>query len=528
MFRVRRLLGWAVFLGFLGAVGVGVFHFVRYRPRCTIPELLFVMHLSGDGSRLVTIKPPGNNQVHARTPVQVWDTHSGSLMREMFGEGPGWFEFSPDGRTMAAGLEDGTVWLADWQAGTQRQVDDLKLAPLPHRAPWPRHWFSPKGRWLFVGDEDKPGYVVNVATGKVAMRLKVKFFRFNADERFAFVHSGDKIEVWDLEALDKVAVLASESDWINMSPDGRSLVTRRTLPPPAPMHAAPVQGIDVWDLRTFKPRFHRELSPPGYWQADYAPDGRTLALWSFSDLAILDANTGRLLGAYTMEQCRVAGFSADGALWFSAHGPQFAERVTMFDAATGRVLWEKPGRCSFEFIGADRILHQERRKPPQLIDARSGEPRGTLPNAFAAAPTDLELWDSGGWIRDCKQTSDGRHFVFAGRQQRLHEARFWERWFAKWWPERFGDNVPGLVVMESATGRELLRLANAGNQSVWLRLSDNAGTLVTVDAFDDGRRLVRVWDVQPTRAWLWAVGVATATGSGLLALRWAWRRRKAL
>ena len=45
--------GWAVFLGLLGAVGFGVFHVVRYRPRCVIEGPARHLHLSADGSRLV-------------------------------------------------------------------------------------------------------------------------------------------------------------------------------------------------------------------------------------------------------------------------------------------------------------------------------------------------------------------------------------------------------------------------------------------------------------------------------------------
>jgi len=98
MSRVRRLLGWAVFLGFLAAVGVGVFHFVRYRPRCTIPELLFVQHLSADGSRLVTVTGPKLNDAHNRGPLQVWDTHRGHVVHELFRDiAAGWFECSPNG-----------------------------------------------------------------------------------------------------------------------------------------------------------------------------------------------------------------------------------------------------------------------------------------------------------------------------------------------------------------------------------------------------------------------------------------------
>ena len=49
-----------------------------------------------------------------------------------------------------------------------------------------------------------------------------------------------------------------------------------------------------------------------------------------------------------------------------------------------------------------------------------------------------------------------RLFGFApGTFSRTREAFFWEAWFEKQWPELFGDGLPGVLVMESATGRGL-------------------------------------------------------------------------
>ena len=64
MRTVRRLLSWTLFLGCLTALGVGVFVFVRQRPRCTIKGSLAQMHLSSDGSRLLTLTEPKGNALH--------------------------------------------------------------------------------------------------------------------------------------------------------------------------------------------------------------------------------------------------------------------------------------------------------------------------------------------------------------------------------------------------------------------------------------------------------------------------------
>src|SRR5262249_12455129 len=123
-------------------------------------------------------------------------------------------------------------------------------------------------------------------------------------------------------------------------------------------------------------------------------------------------------------------------------------------------------------------------------------------------------------------TPDGRHCLFLGVLQRKREY-FWEAWLDKLWPDLFGDNLHCALVMESATGRELFRLFKQGRANYIL--SEDASTLVSVEPVEipDYGCVMRVCDVSPARAWRWAVGVAAATGLALLALRWAWRRRKA-
>ena len=77
--------------------------------------------------------------------------------------------------------------------------------------------------------------------------------------------------------------------------------------------------------------------------------------------------------------------------------------------------------------------------------------------------------------------------------------------------------------MESATGRELFRVTDCGR--AWHALSDDAGTLITADVVDDdGTSMIRVWDVAPTKAWLWAAGSALGAGLVLRFLVFRWVR----
>jgi hypothetical protein len=118
-----------------------------------------------------------------------------------------------------------------------------------------------------------------------------------------------------------------------------------------------------------------------------------------------------------------------------------------------------------------------------------------------------------------------------GYQSRRRESYFWEAWLEKRWPDIFGDHIPAVSVLETATGRELFRVLRHGWQA--RLLSDDGSTLVTVDALSDEARdgfATRIWDVSPTRAYLWAVGAAAGTGIVLLGLNRArrkWKERQA-
>src|SRR5260370_333303 len=82
MHYVRRLLHWAIFLGCVTALGACVFFFVHHRPRCTIEGPLETVHLSSDGSRLVTRNTMPNHDKHI-PKVPGWTVHYGPL-QDMF------------------------------------------------------------------------------------------------------------------------------------------------------------------------------------------------------------------------------------------------------------------------------------------------------------------------------------------------------------------------------------------------------------------------------------------------------------
>ena len=517
---LRRILGWAFFLGVLGAVGFGVFHFVRYRPRCVIGGSFLTTHLSSDGSKLWTLMK--KNYVRYG-PAQAWDTHTGEVTQELLGDVKVTYDQSSgDGRHLAVKLDDGTLRLIDWHIGKDMLMDELRnLLPIH---------FSSKGRWLhLVADVDKPSFVVDVASGKVALRLESGSASFSNDDRLLF---GLEF-VWNLKSNKKVLDIRMET-YSPMSPDGQLLLLlERSAPRPLeakvgskePGFVLQARAVDLWDLTALKPRFHRDLARVGALHAAFSPNSRYLAMWLVeeqhqSDLEMLDTATGKLVWSYPMkggQRGSVCGFSPDGSLWSFLHKVDEKNlTATMFDVSSGRVRWERPSvERKMYFAGETGIvLHQEDTSKPLLfLDARTGEQKAMAPRDFPTFNYHPAL------------TPDGRHFLMRGMQKRNRQPYFWEPWLEKRWPDVFGDNLHGVLVMESATARELFRVVKLERQA--FVLSEDASTLVAIERVEvpGDRVVIRVWDVRPTRAWLWAGGMAGVTGAVLIFLRWAWRMR---
>lgn len=529
MHYARTLVSWALFVGCVSAVGGCVFLFVRHRPRCTIVGPLAKVHLSSDGSRLVTLRTMPSHDKHipkqpgvtlSYCPLQVWDTHSGRVVHEWFRDEKVLRHVcSPDDRHVAVDLGDGVPRLVDCRTGQDWVFDEIREVAN-------RFLFSPKGRWLFVGTSgDRPNYLIDVAAHRIALSVDDYWITFSSDDKLLYVRKGPKsnLTVWDLDAGKALGVVATTSPHYEVSADGRLLVERHSEPIPEPIEPEIEPGtvrmgggfrkierkdyrVDLWDLTTFRHRSHHKLPRAGIMEVRLSPDGRRLAMWlrgdkQGSNLEMVDTATGRRLWTYAMKDGHSCDFSSDGALCAFLHGEPKAT-MTMIDAVTGRVLWERAGWSTTYFVRGTRILlHQDDDTAPVLfLDAATGEQKATVPLTFTTANCIPML------------TPNGRHFAICGWDKRNRPAHFWEAWLEKGWPEIFGDGFEGVMVMESATGRELLRVLKRDGHSN--QLSADASTLITIEPLGEPATVFAMcaWDVHPTRAWMWAAGAALGAG----------------
>lgn len=601
MKQLRCLFAWSFFFGFLAAVGAGVFHFVRYRPRCVIEaknESFSLQHLSEDGNRLVVCRWPlsGVNQTkkpeeRAYQPrLEVFDTKTGNVVYtvENFAAESDWggitIHQSPDHRYFVGNRTESSV-LVDWQAGqhwtieTGRKVRrDPQTGELSMRheredaltgdsmtieigadcrsIPWS---FSPNSRWL-----TSSGQVLDPATRQVVRSFSSLQGFTRKDSQALVILSGEKLALclWDMDnhrVAWTVPTDLLDNSWRGFltSDDGRWLVIADTSKNENDLDRPHInsdrelrfRSAEVWDLFNKKRKLHLVEKDRRAHYLLLPRDGSRLAVWAKGDnefaLSLIDLDAdGDELTRPLRSPLRIKHQGQIGrvpdAQWglFAPRNDLFAfaqfyegnqgqlSAFTMCDAATNRELWLTRSHCMLDFSPNGKWVScaQSHGSIKEKLDARSGISQGK------------SYWSQGE-----SQSRDGQLAIGDGENHGLPEGAFWD-WIREHLPPWLLPSNDSVTVVETETGRERLRVRlddqyatrlDAAQASTHMTLlsGDGSALMSVYQGFDnaghEGGALVRVWDVNPHRAYGWSIASSVALGIVLLLFR-HWRlRRKA-
>lgn len=282
---------------------------------------------SPDGRRVLTASWRGG--------VRVWDAASGRpitppmppdsltvrMVEDAGSSASGGTDFSPDGRLVATGGQDGIARI--WDASTGKPISP----PIKHKDGVYWEVFSPDGKRLATSSDRDGVKIWEVPTARQLLSIPLRNAReigFSPDgRRILAEHENTGVKVWDASTGIPVTPSWSGNGDIphvrsstridrTFSPDGRRIV------------ASGIGGTArVWDVVTGK-----LITPPLQHGADvkhaeFSPDGRLVLTASYDHTArVWDAVTGRAVTQPLRHQGPVLGaqFSPDGRYVVTASG----------------------------------------------------------------------------------------------------------------------------------------------------------------------------------------------------------------
>ena len=285
--------------------------------------------------------------------------------------------FSPDGKRLVSGNDDGTLWRRDATTG---QAIGKPLTG--HTRPVRSVAFSPNGKYIVSGSADGDLRLWDATTGQPIRKPltdhtdSVRSVAFSPDGKRIVSGSADQtLRLWDATTGQPIGKpLTGHTALVNsvaFSPDGKRIVS-----------GSDDQTLRLWDATTGQPigaalTKHTALAN----SVAFSPDGKRIVSGSADQtLRLWDATTGQPIGAALTKHTALVNsvaFSPDGKRIVSGSADQ---TLRLWDATTGQPIGQ-PLQGHQDLVSSvafspdgKRIVSGSDDNTLRLWDATTGQP----------------------------------------------------------------------------------------------------------------------------------------------------------
>jgi len=357
-------------------------------------QLVKVWDVAGEKTRLtlkgheaiisaVAISPDGKAIASADSEICLWDISEGSQLVHRkrlgdHGQSIDGLAFSPDGRTLVSGGEDGKIKV--WEVATGRLVKTLE----PRRERWRAVAYSPDGATLAAAGVDHGLVLWDTATWTIRHQIPeqnrtgAEALAFAPDGRHVAVSLGFVARMIDVATGKEVWCSPNQGVGMNaiaVSPDGATVATTGHM-------------IKLWDLASGQEKTPRLAGHGASIEAvAFSPDGATLATGGAdATIKLWDLATRRermtLSGLSSAVQS--VTFSLDGKLVASTrYTPELAvwelpsgKRLHTFKAE-GDLGYRARSSADGRWVAAEVMSRGEGRSLA-IWDHNTGKPKGNV------------------------------------------------------------------------------------------------------------------------------------------------------